>query len=168
MQTLFTFAAWADKFDGRANGVPMRGVALAMREPVGRIAALCADDKPLAGLIRPMAAALAMGNTITLAASPAFPLAATDFVQVLATSDVPAGVVNVLTGPHAAVAKVMAQHMNLDAVWVLSDPALVATVERAAAGNLKRVWTGGGDTAQDWLEAATEVKNHLDSLWGVI
>ncbi|MEO0358953.1 MAG: aldehyde dehydrogenase family protein, partial [Pseudomonadota bacterium] len=85
LQTLFTFAAWADKLDGAAKGVPFRGVALAMHEPVGRVAALCRDDQALAGLIRPMAAALAMGNTITLAASAAFPLAATDFYQVLET-----------------------------------------------------------------------------------
>ncbi len=156
---LFTFAAWADKFDGAAKGVPLRGVALAMNEPVGKVAALCPDETPLLGLITPMAAALAMGNTITLAASQAFPLAATDFYQILDTSDVPGGVVNILTGPHEALAATMAEHLALDAVWCLSDPAHIATVEAGSAGNLKRTWTGAAlDDHHAWLTAATETK----------
>ena len=59
---LFTYAAWADKFEGRAKSVPMRAMALAMREPVGAIAALCPDQNPLLGLVTPMAAALSTGN----------------------------------------------------------------------------------------------------------
>ncbi len=159
IETLFTFAAWADKLDGAAKGVPFRGVALAMHEPVGRIAALCPDDQPLAGLIRPMAAALAMGNTITLSASAAYPLAATDFYQVLDTSDVPGGVVNILTGPQEPLAHTMADHLNLDAVWNLSDTAMTKDVETRAAGNLKRTWTGAAaDDTRAWLAAATEIK----------
>lgn len=159
IDTLFTYAAWADKYDGAVKGVPMRGAALAMREPVGRVAALCADDAPLLGLITPMAAALAMGNTITLAASNAFPLTATDFYQVLETSDVPAGVVNILTGPQAPLAKTLGEHMNLDAVWALSDAETTAIVQQGGALNVKRVWTGAAQSDHEsWLDAATEVK----------
>ncbi|HBQ36786.1 MAG TPA: aldehyde dehydrogenase, partial [Rhodobacteraceae bacterium] len=89
---LFTYAAWADKYDGQVHGVPIRGAALAMKEPVGVIGALCPDDAPLLGLVSVMAPAIAMGNTCVLAASQVGPLAATDFYQVLETSDVPAGV----------------------------------------------------------------------------
>ncbi|MGV6839767.1 MAG: aldehyde dehydrogenase family protein [Planktomarina sp.] len=159
LNTLFTYAAWADKFNGMAKGVPMRGLALSLREPVGKIAALCGDDAPLAGLIRPMAAALCMGNTITLAASQAFPLVAMDMFQVLDTSDVPAGVVNILSGPQAALAQTMADHANIEAVWNLSDPSMTVAIETASASNLKRTWTGAApDDHHAWLEAATELK----------
>ena len=115
LDRLFTYAAWADKYDGRVHGVPIRGVALAMNEPVGIIGAFCADEAPLLGLVSVMAPAIAMGNRTVLVASEAFPLSATDFYQVLDTSDVPAGVVNILTGTHAELASHLAGHMNVDA-----------------------------------------------------
>ncbi|MFV1495277.1 aldehyde dehydrogenase family protein [Phaeobacter sp. JH20_02] len=166
IQRLFTAAAWADKYDGQAHGVPIRGVALAMKEPVGVIGALCADEAPLLGLISVLAPAIAMGNRVVLAASEAYPLAATDFYQVLDTSDLPGGVVNILTGRHAELAEPLAAHLNVDAVWSFSSSDLSAAIEAASAGNLKRTWVNNG-MALDWtsdhsrrfLEAATEVKN---------
>ncbi|WP_299650194.1 aldehyde dehydrogenase family protein [uncultured Tateyamaria sp.] len=167
IQRLFTYAAWADKYDGAAKGVPLRGVALAMNEPTGIIAGLCPDDAPLLGLVSLMAPAIAMGNRVVLAASQPFPLAATDFYQIVETSDVPAGVVNILTGNHADMATHMAKHLNVDAVWSFSGTDLSATIERDAAGNLKRTWVNHGKM-RDWmgsegegkafLQAATEVK----------
>ena len=150
IRRLFTYAAWADKYDGQAHGVPIRGVALAMKEPVGVIGALCPDEVPLLGLISAMAPAIAMGNRVVLAASQAFPLAATDFYQVLETSDVPAGVVNILTGPHADLAKPLAGHLDVDAVWSFSGSDLSAVVERESAGNLKRTWVNNAQ-ARDWM-----------------
>mgnify|MGYP006192835899 CR=1 FL=1 len=105
---LFTYAAWADKFDGAVKSVPIRGVAIAMNEPCGVIGALCPDEVPLLGLISIMAPAIAMGNTCVLVPSEPFPLAATDFYQVLETSDLPAGVVNIVTGAHTELAKPLA------------------------------------------------------------
>ncbi|MXQ06630.1 aldehyde dehydrogenase family protein [Alphaproteobacteria bacterium GH1-50] len=162
---LFTWAAWADKYDGRAKGVPIRGIALAMNEPVGKIGAFAADDSPLLGLVSIIAPAMAMGNRITVMASEPYPLAATDFYQVLDTSDVPGGVVNILTGSHSELAAQMGGHMDLDAVWSFSSSDLSAVIEREAAGNLKRTWVNHG-RARDWAEAdsaaflsaATEVK----------
>ncbi len=160
---LFTYAAWADKYDGRVHSVPIRGVAIAMNEPVGVIGAFCADDAPLLGLVSVMAPAIAMGNRAVLVASEPFPLAATDFYQVLDTSDVPGGVVNILTGSHADLAPHLAGHMDVDAVWSFSSSPISAVIEREAAGNLKRTWVNNGQTrdwsAQDWLSAATEVGN---------
>lgn len=112
-----------------------------------------------------MAPAVAMGNRVVLAASETFPLAATDFYQVLDTSDVPGGVVNILTGAHADLAPTMAAHLNLDAVWSFSSSDLSSQIESAAAGNLKRSWVNYGQ-GRDWskadaktfLEAATETK----------
>ena len=168
IRRLFTYAAWADKFDGQVHSVPIRGVALAMREPVGTIAALCPDAAPLLGLISVMAPAIAMGNRTVLVASEPYPLAATDFYQVLDTSDLPGGVVNILTGSHAELAPTLATHMDIDAVWSFSSTDLSKVVEAKSAGNLKRTWVNNGQMC-DWmgmsgegrafLEAATEVKN---------
>ena len=164
IQRLFTYAAWADKYEGAAKPVPMRGLALALNEPVGVIAGLCPDQAPLLGLISLMAPAIAMGNTVVLAASDPFPLAATDFYQVLETSDLPAGVVNILTGSHKDLAKPLAGHMDIDAIWSFSTvPA--ALIEAESASNLKRTWVANGQ-ARDWataegrefLSRATEVK----------
>ncbi len=166
IQRLFTAAAWADKYDGQVHGVPIRGVAIAMKEPVGVIGALCADEAPLLGLVSAMAPAIAMGNRVILAASEPYPLAATDFYQILETSDVPAGVVNILTGKHAEIAKPLAAHLNVDAVWSFSSTDLSELIEKASAGNLKRTWVNNA-TATDWntdhsrrfLQSATEIKN---------
>ena len=165
VRRLFTYAAWADKFDGAAKSVPIRGVALAMNEPCGVIGALCSDEAPLLGLVSLMAPAIAMGNACVLVPSGPFPLAATDLYQVLETSDVPAGVVNIVTGPQADLAKTLAGHLDVDAVWCFGAAPLSALVERESAGNLKRTWVNHG-RATDWaraegpgfLRAATEVK----------
>ncbi|MBU2943270.1 aldehyde dehydrogenase family protein [Shimia thalassica] len=166
IERLFSAAAWADKYDGQVHNVPIRGVALAMCEPMGVIGALCPDENPLLGLISVMAPAIAMGNRVVLAASEPFPLAATDFYQVLDTSDVPAGVVNILTGAHAELAKPLASHLDVDAVWSFSSSAVSTEIESASAGNLKRTWVNNAQS-RDWfedhsrafLEAATDVKN---------
>jgi len=164
---LFYWAAWADKHDGRAKGVPMRVVALAMNEPVGVIGQFAPDTAPLLGLVSVIAPALAMGNRVVTVASQPFPLAATDLCQVLETSDVPPGVVNILTGDHAELAPHLAGHMDVDAVWSFSSQDISASVERASASNLKRSWVNHGHSrdwagaegqSRDFLAAATEVK----------
>ncbi|MCK8483139.1 aldehyde dehydrogenase family protein [Aliiroseovarius sp. S2029] len=157
---LFTYAAWADKYDGAAKPVPLRGVALAMHEPVGVIGGFCPDDAPLLGLVSLMAPAIAMGNRVVLAASEPFPLAATDFYQVLDTSDVPAGVVNIVTGSHAELASPLAGHLGVDAVWTQSGSDISAIVEAESAGNLKRTWVNNA-SARDWVGAAGEGREFL-------
>lgn len=164
---LFSYAAWADKFDGQAHGVPLRGMALAMREPVGVIGVICPDEAPLLGLISMIGPAMAMGNRAVLLASGPFPLSALEFVQILETSDVPGGVVNILTGSHSELAPHLAGHADVDAAWSFSSSDISGEVERASAGNLKRTWVNNGH-ARDWfapeaegrafLEQATEVK----------
>jgi len=163
---LFTYAAWSDKFDGHIHDIPMRGMALATREPVGVIGAFCADDVPLLGFVSVMASAIAMGNTIVLVASEPFPLAATDFYQVIETSDVPGGVVNILTGSHRELAPHLAGHLDVDAVWSFSSSDISEIIERESAGNLKRTWVNLRRArnwmqadAEEFLSAATEIKN---------
>ena len=166
IRRLFTYAAWADKFDGQTHNVPIRGVALAMKEAVGSIGILCPDEAPLLGLISTVAPAIAMGNRTVAVASEAFPLPATDFTQILETSDVPAGVVNILTGFHAELAPTLASHLDIDAVWSFSSTDLAGAIEKKSAGNLKRTWVNNA-RARDWytedakafLDASTKVKN---------
>ena len=106
-----------------------------------------------------------MGNCVVLVASEPFPLAATDLIQVLETSDMPGGVVNLLTGSHAELAPVLAAHMDVEAVWCFSSQLLAKVIETKAAGNLKRTWVE--TRAVDWataparafIEAATEVRS---------
>ncbi len=163
---LFTYAAWADKYDGRVHNVPIRGVALAMNEPVGVMGLICPDEAPLLGLISLIAPAIAMGNTCVAVPSDAFPLAATDLYQVLETSDLPGGVVNIVTGHHADLAKPLASHADVDAVWYFGSDDLSGLVETEAAHNLKRSWVNNRH-ARDWaiseglefLRHATDVKN---------
>ncbi|MFD1510846.1 aldehyde dehydrogenase family protein [Lacimonas salitolerans] len=164
---LFTYAAWADKFDGRVKGVPLRGVAMAMRAPVGVIGAICPDEAPLLGLVSLMGPAMAMGNPCVLIASEPYPLAALDFTQIIETSDVPEGVVNILTGSHAELAPTLARHAGVDALWCFSSTDLSAQIEADSAASLKRTWvnnaqtrdwTGAAGEGHEFLEAATEIK----------
>ena len=167
IERLFVYAAWADKWDGAVKSVPIRGIALAMNEPVGVIGALCPDEAPLLGLISVMAPAIAMGNTCVLVPSAPFPLAATDLYQVLDTSDLPGGVVNIVTGDAAELGKTLAGHMDVDAVWSFAGPDLARLIETESTANLKRTWINDG-RARDWagpegegqafLRHATEVK----------
>lgn len=157
---LFTYAAWADKFDGQAKSVPLRGIALAMNEPVGVIAAVCPDEAPLLGLVSVMAPAIAMGNTCVLVPSDPFPLAATDLYQVLETSDLPAGVVNIVTGSHAELAKPLAGHMDVDAMWSFSSTDLSALIEAESTTNLKRTWVNQAQ-ARDWFGTSGEGREFL-------
>ncbi|MGY9045898.1 MAG: aldehyde dehydrogenase family protein, partial [Rhodobacterales bacterium] len=159
---LFTYAAWADKFEGRVTQVPMRGVAMALREPCGVIGALCPDDRPLLGLVSLMAPAIAMGNRVVLIASEAFPLIAADFYQVLDTSDVPGGVVNILTGSHVELAATLATNMDMEAVWSFSSADVSGVIEAGAAGVLKRSWVNNG-LARDWLGAEGEGRAFLEA-----
>jgi aldehyde dehydrogenase (NAD+) len=161
IRRLFTYAAWADKYDGRIKGVPLRGVAMAMPAPVGVIGAICPDEAPLLGLISVMAPAIAMGNRAVLVASEAFPLSATDFYQIIDTSDVPAGVVNILTGSHSDLAPTLAAHADVDAVWCFSSTPLSDVIEAASAGNLKRTWVNHGQ-ARDWIGSAGEGRIFLE------
>ena len=161
IRRLFTYAAWADKYDGHIKGVPLRGVAMAMPAPVGVIGAICPDEAPLLGLVSLMGPAIAMGNRVVLVASEAFPLVAMDLYQILDTSDVPGGVVNILTGSHAELAPALSTHADVDALWCFSSSPLSGVVEAASAGNLKRTWVNDGQ-ARDWMGAAGEGRGFLE------
>ena len=165
---LFTYAAWADKWDGAVHHTPIRGITLAMNEPVGVLGIAAPDEFPLLGFVSLVAPAVALGNTVIVAPSEPHPLAATEFYTVLETSDVPDGVINVITGAKDALAQVLAEHDDVEGMWYFGNAAGVKAVELASAANMKRTWATS--RARDWLDArhgegreflrrASEVKN---------
>jgi aldehyde dehydrogenase (NAD+) len=165
---LFSYAAWADKYDGAVHHTPIRGITLAMNEPIGVIGIACPEERPLLGLVSLVAPAVAVGNTVIAIPSETHPLAATELFTVLEASDVPAGVINIVTGEKEALAKVLAEHDDVEAVWYFGNQAAAADVERASAGNMKRTWVewlgrawedGTQGEGREFLRQATQVKN---------
>jgi len=152
---LFTYAAWADKFDGAVHTPPLRGVALAMHEALGVIGVACPDEAPLLGFVSLMAPALAMGNRVVVLPSATCPLTVTDFYQVAETSDVPAGVLNIVTGERGALLPALAKHDDVDALWCFGSEADSALVERESVGNLKRTFVDYGRQF-DWFDRSSE------------
>ncbi|WVT77102.1 aldehyde dehydrogenase family protein (plasmid) [Sinorhizobium chiapasense] len=166
---LFTYGAWADKYEGAVHQPPLRGVALAMPEAIGVVGVICPPEAPLLGMISLVAPLIATGNRVVVVPSEPHPLAATDFYTVLETSDVPAGVVNIVTGSAIELAKTLASHNDVDALWAFGSPELSTLVEKLSVGNLKRTFVDYGK-AMNWLDRdaaegaaylrrATDVKN---------
>ncbi len=147
---LFSYAAWADKHDGAVHDVPLRGVALAMHEPIGVVGVACPDPYPLLGLVSLVAPLLATGNRVVAIPSERFPLVAPALYALLETSDIPAGVLNLVTGARDPLARVLADHDDVDALWYVGTREGAAAVERASAGNLKRTWTEWDP--REWLD----------------
>jgi aldehyde dehydrogenase (NAD+) len=169
IERIFSYAAWADKFDGAVHNPPFRNVALAMKEPIGTVGVVCPADAPLLGFLSLVMAAISMGNAVIAIPSEKYPLITGDLYQVFETSDLPGGVVNIVTGRIAELTKTLAEHDDVDAVWCFADETSAATVKELSAGNLKRTFTNEGreidwfDTKQGegrwFLEHAVQVKN---------
>ncbi|MBI3170826.1 MAG: aldehyde dehydrogenase family protein [Chloroflexi bacterium] len=169
VERLFTYAAWADKYGGTVQETTLRGITVAVNEPMGVIGIACPDEMPLLGFVSLMAPAIARGNTVVMIPSQQYPLSATDFYQVLDTSDVPGGVVNIITGDCDHLTKTLVQHEDVDSVWYFGLAEGSYHVENESAANMKRTWTGYG-LPRDWmsreqgeghefLHEATQVKN---------
>jgi aldehyde dehydrogenase (NAD+) len=161
VECLFDYAAWADKYDGAVHQPPMHGIALALHEPIGTLAQIAPAYEPLLGLLRMIAPAIAMGNRVIAVPSSLQPLIAAELYQALDTSDVPGGVVNLVTGDPDSLADVLAAHADVDAMWwPAATPAQAARIEALSVSNLKRLWVGedAGDPRR-CLEQAVQVKN---------
>ncbi|MGH7481918.1 MAG: aldehyde dehydrogenase family protein, partial [Longimicrobiales bacterium] len=165
----WSYAAYADKWDGRVHHTPFRNVTLAMPEPIGVVGVLAPDEPSLLGFLSAVLPPIATGNAVVAVPSEPMPLAATDLYQVLDTSDLPGGVLNIVTGRRTELAEVLAAHDDVDAVWSFGPPAGCEAVERLSAGNMKRTWCIDGGR-RDWADArqgegeeflrhATQVKN---------
>ncbi|MBX9927666.1 MAG: aldehyde dehydrogenase family protein [Gemmatimonadaceae bacterium] len=155
----FTYASWADKYDGAVHNVPIRGVALAMHEPIGVVGVACPDEAPLLGFVSLVAPLIATGNCVVAVPSERWPLAATDLYQVFDTSDVPGGVINIVTGARDPLALVLAEHDDVEGLWYRGSHAGATAVERASAANMKRTWARW--TPSDWARPEAEGREFL-------
>ena len=169
IERIFSYAAWADKFDGAVHNPPSRTIAIAMNEPIGTVGIICPNDAPLLGLLSVVLPVLAAGNTAIVVPSELYPLIVGDLYQVFDTSDLPDGAVNLVTGYASQLLKTIAEHADVDAVWCFSDESNAAAAKSFSVGNLKQVFTNEG-RAIDWFDAkqgegrwflqhATQVKN---------
>jgi aldehyde dehydrogenase (NAD+) len=169
IERTFSYAAWADKFEGTVHNPPFRAIAIAMKEPIGTVGIICPNEAPLLAFLSLLLPVLATGNTAIVVPSEAYPLIIGDLYQVLDTSDLPEGAVNIVTGYPSQLLKTLAEHDDVDAIWCFADEAGAAGAKSYSIGNLKQVFTNEG-RAIDWfdaeqgegrwfLEHATQVKN---------
>jgi aldehyde dehydrogenase (NAD+) len=169
IQRIFSYAAWADKFDGAVHNPPFRNIAIAMNEAIGTVGVIAPADAPWLGFFSLVLPLLAVGNTVVAVPSEKYPLITSDLYQLFDTSDMPGGAINIVTGYASHLLKPLAEHDDVDAIWCYGDEATVAAAKAMSVGNLKQVWTNEGRTI-DWfdksqgegrwfLEHATQVKN---------
>ncbi len=169
IQRIFSYAAWADKFDGAVHNPPFRNIAIAMNEPIGTVGVICPSETPLLGFLSLVMPLLAVGNTVIAVPSEKYPMITSDLYQLFDTSDMPGGAVNIVTGYVSQLLKTLAEHDDVDAIWCYGDEATTASAKAMSTGNLKQVWTNEGRVI-DWfdskvsegrwfLEHATQVKN---------
>jgi acyl-CoA reductase-like NAD-dependent aldehyde dehydrogenase len=147
------YAGWADKLPqvlGGSNPVAGPYFDFTVPEPTGVVAVLAPDEPPLLGLVTRLVPPLVGGNAIVVVASETRPLAAIELAEAIATSDVPGGVVNLLTGFRAELAPVLAAHMDVNAIDVCGSDGQAAELERLAAENVKRVVRGRPDVQSPW------------------
>jgi aldehyde dehydrogenase (NAD+) len=154
----FRWAAWCDKYDGAVHETTMHGLVLAVNEAVGVVGVTCPDERPLHSFTRLVAPLLAMGNAVIAVPSESHPLSATDLYQVFETSDLPGGVLNIVTGIHSEFVSDLAAHDAVDSMWVGTGD--IAEVQIASVSNMKRVWKAEiGVSDDEMLRQATHVKN---------
>jgi aldehyde dehydrogenase (NAD+) len=169
IERIFSYAAWADKFDGAVHNPPFRNVAIAMNEALGTVAIVCPNQVPLLGFLSLVMPVLAAGNTAVVVPSETYPLITADLYQVFDTSDLPGGAVNIVTGYSSQLLKVLAEHDDVDAIWCFADEASAVAAKSYSIGNLKQVFTNEGRSI-DWfdgkqgegrwfLQHATQLKN---------
>jgi aldehyde dehydrogenase (NAD+) len=169
IRRIYHYAAMCDKYDGRVHATPFRNVTLAMKEPLGVIGIVAPEEAGLLGFVSTVMPAICMGNRVVVVPSEHYALLATDFYQVLDTSDLPGGVVNIVTGDQEVLAEVLARHYDLEGMWYWGSRKGSRMVEMEAAETMKRTWVNYG-LYHDWqdneqgqsisfLRKATEIKN---------
>jgi aldehyde dehydrogenase (NAD+) len=169
LDRIYTYAAMADKYDSQVHSTPFRNVTLAMKEPLGVIGIVAPEEAGFLGLISTVMPAIAMGNRVVVIPSAHYALLATDFYQVLDTSDLPGGVVNIVTGNQDVLTEVLAKHYDIEGMWYWGTREGSKLIESEAAATMKRTWVNYGKH-HDWtddeqgegevfLRKATEIKN---------
>ncbi len=147
----FHWAAFADKSGGSVQETTLRGLVAAIHEPIGVIGIACPDARPLLAFTSLLAPAISRGNTVICLPSPLYPLSAADLYQVFDTSDLPAGVVNIVTGDRDHLVKTLVEHDDVDSLWYFGDAEGSRQVEARSAANMKRTWVNYG-VERDWFD----------------
>ncbi len=148
---IFYYAAWCDKYDGQIHSAPARAVTLAMKEALGNIAIVAPEEAGFLGMISTIIPAIAFGNRVIFVPSQQAALLATDFYQVLNTSDLPAGVINIITGDRDVLTDTLAKHYDIDGFWYWGSATGSQKVEYEGAANMKRTWVNHGKY-YDWFD----------------
>ena len=151
------YAGWADKLAqvlGSSNPVAGPYFNFTFPEPTGVVAILAPDEPALGGLVSRLAPALVGGNAVVVVASETHPVAAIELGEAIATSDVPGGVVNILTGYREELAPILAGHMDVNALDLTGADGQSPELERLAADNVKRVVHGSADEQSPWAIAS--------------
>ncbi len=170
IERLFYYGAMADKFEGSIHNPPIRGLTLAVKEPIGVVANILNDDFPLLSLITTLGANFAAGNASIIVPGQKTSLLATELYQLLETSDVPAGYINILTTKQNSLNKILAEHENIDGIWYFSENNNERLkVIQSTTSNLKRSWCPQSKNLdwsskeeyflEEFLYQSTQVKN---------
>ena len=152
IQRLFHWGAYCDKYGGTVQETTLYGCTVKVHEPVGVIGIACPDDYPLLGFVSLFAPAVIRGNVIVIIPSEKYPLSALDLYQVFDTSDLPGGVVNIITGDRNHLTKYLTEHQDIQSMWYFGTAEGSKFVEYVSAENVKRTWVNYGKD-RDWTDA---------------
>ena len=169
-ERLFYYASMSDKFEGVVHNPPIRGITLAMKESIGVIASILNDDLPLLNLITVLGSCFATGNANIIIPGQKTSLIATELYQVLDTSDVPDGYINILTAIQDELNKTLSQHEYIDGIWYFGKSLISkADIVKNTTSNLKRYWcpeeknidwtNNTKEFLEEFLYQSTQIKN---------
>ncbi len=155
-ERIFYFASMSDKFEGNIHNPPMRGLTLAVKEPVGVVASILNNYQPLLSLSTVISSLFATGNASIIVPAEQSSLIATSLYQVFETSDIPQGYINILTAKDNELNSTLAQHENIDGIWCFSSTTNVRSqIIKDTAYNLKRYWCPKNKNI-NWKESSKE------------
>ena len=171
IDTIYTYAAIADKYDGQVHSTLSSQITLAMPERIGTAAVVCPDEFPLLAFVSLVFPLIALGNTVVVIPSEKYPFPIVDLYQVFDTSDLPNGVINIVTGRREELIKTLAGHDSIEVIWYFGADSgeIYKEIELLATENMKRTWSDNGmhrnwmDNKQganeEYLRKSVEIKN---------
>jgi len=148
---LFYWGAYADKYGGTVQETTLYGATVKIHEPLGVIGIACPDESPLLAFVSLLAPAVVRSNCVVIIPSEKYPLLALDLYQVFDTSDLPDGVVNILTGDRDHLVRTLTEHQDVQGVWYFGTHMGSKVIEYLSADNVKRTWVNYGET-RDWSD----------------
>ena len=171
-ERIFYYASMADKFEGQVHNPPMRGLTLALKENLGVLAIILSDHDPLLSLVTCMSAAFATGNAQILVPSQKTSLLATELYQVLDTSDVPGGYINILTAKDNELNSTLSKHENIDGIWYFGKSQNSQTdIIKNSTSNIKRYWCPNEknidwtNTSKEFLDEFLYQSTQIKNIW---